>query len=92
MAFSVTANPDNLGTLNPGGSVDVTFTFAGVPNEVTDNALVPFSLGGESVTVALAVTLEEPDPQIGTIVVPGGLTATLLSIDDTQAVIHFARS
>lgn len=92
MAFSVTATPDTLGTLNPGDSVDVTFAFTGVPSEVSDSALVPFSLGGESVTVALTVTLDEPDPQIGTIVLPAGLTATVLSIDDAQAVIHFARS
>lgn len=92
MAFGVTATPDTLGTLNLGDSVDVTFTFSGVPDEVTGSALVPFILGGESVTVSLGVTLEEPDPQVGTIVLPAGLTATVLSIDDAQAVIHFARS
>lgn len=92
MAFGVTATPDTLGTFNPGDSVDVTFTFTGVPAEVTGNNLVTFLLGSESVTVALAVTLDEPDPQVGDIVLLPGLTATVLSIDDTQAVIHFARS
>lgn len=92
MAFGVTADPPALGTLNAGDSIDITFTFTGVPAEVTDSALVPFTLGGESVTVALAVTLEEPDPEVGTIILPGGVAATVLSIDDATAVIHFARA
>lgn len=92
MAFGATANPATLGTLDPGDSVDVTFTFTGVPTEFTGSALIPFHSGSESVTVSLGVTFEEPDPVVGTLVLPSGLTATVLSIDDAQAVIHFARS
>lgn len=90
MPFGVTADPATF-TLEPGGSQEVVFTFTGVPAEITANATVPFSLGSESVTVALAVTLEEPDPMVGLVDVPAGVTATVLSVDDSQATILFAR-
>jgi hypothetical protein len=91
MAFSVSANPTSF-TLQPGGSQDVTFTFTGVPGEATGSAIVLFQLGAESVTVALDVALDEPDPVVGTITTPTGVTATILGpVTDEQAVIRFAR-
>lgn len=90
MSFGVTAEPTSF-TLQPGGSQDVVFTFTGVPAEVFASALVPFDLGAQSVTVALGVTLEEPDPAVGFIEVPAGVTATVLSIDDQSATLRFAR-
>lgn len=92
MSFGATAIPPELGTLLPGDSIDITFPFTGVPSEVSGGVVVPFHLGSESVSVSLGVTLEEPDPVVGTMVLLPGLTATVLSIDDAQAVIHFARS
>lgn len=90
MSFGVSANPTSF-TLAPGDSQDVTFTFTGVPGEASGNALVLFQLGAESVTVALTVALDEPDPVIGTITTPAGVTATILSADDAQAVMRFSR-
>jgi hypothetical protein len=90
MAFSVSAAPTSF-TLGPGDSQDVVFTFTGVPGESTGSALVLFQLGAESVTVALDVALDEPDPVIGTITTPAGVTAAILSADDAQAVIRFSR-
>ena len=91
MAFSVSADPNSF-TLPPGGSQDVTFTFTGVPGEASGSALVLFQLGAESITVALDVALGEPDPVIGTITTPAGVTATVLNpATDEQAVIRFSR-
>lgn len=90
MAFGVSANPTSF-TLDPGGSQQVVFTFTGVPAEVAGQVTVVIQLGAESTTTVIPITLEEPDPIIGVITTPPGVTATVLSVDDTQATIQFAR-
>lgn len=90
MAFTVSADPTSF-TLAAGGSEDVTFTFGGVPGEIAGSAIVLFQLGSESVTIPLDVLLDEPDPVVGTITTPAGVTAVVLSNDDNQAVIRFSR-
>ncbi len=90
MPFAVTADPTSF-TLAEGDSHDVTFAFTGVPGETVGSAIVLFQLGAESVTIPLEVNLDEPDPVVGTITTPAGVTASILSADDAQAVIRFSR-
>lgn len=92
MAFSVTADPTVFSLAAPGDAQDVVFTFSGVTDEVSGTATVNIALGAETVTVALDVTLDEPDPTIVEIVTPPGVTAAVLSNDETQAVIRFTRA
>lgn len=92
MDFGVTATPTSLGTLNAGESIDIAFAFTGVTAETSGEAVVLFQLGAEIVTIELDVTYGEPKPVVGTITTPPGLTATIVSADDSGAVISFARS
>lgn len=90
MSFAVSPDPASF-TLAAGGAQEVVFTFSGVPAEVSGAAIIPFQLGAENVTVALGVTLDEPDPVVGTITLPAGVFFEVLSIDDVSATIRFSR-
>lgn len=91
MAFTVTATPDAF-TLESGQSQDVTFAFGGVGDDASAQATETFALAAEQVVSALTLTLVAPDPTSVDSSVPSGVTRTLLSIDDTQAVIRYARA
>ncbi len=90
MAFSVTASPTSI-TLAAGGSIDVTYTFAGVPAELTDSVLESFVLGGVTVDVNVVAVLDEPDPAENGFTIPTGVTRQVVSFDRTQAVIRYSR-
>lgn len=92
MAFSVTAVPTAFSLAAAGAAQDVVLTYQGVTAEASGTATVNVAVGAESVTVALDVTLEEPDPTIVEIITPAGVTAEVLSNDDAQAVIRFTRT
>ena len=90
MAFSVTPSVDNF-TLNEGESVDVTYTFADVPTDVTSQGTETFGVGASQIIVALTVTMVAPSPVSVGHTMPAGITRTLLSVDDTQAVVRYSR-
>lgn len=90
MAFNVTATPSSI-TLAAGQSADVTFEFSDVPDELVEQIIEAFSLGGVSVNVNVQATLDEPDPQRGTPTLPSGVTAQVLSFDRSEAVIRYQR-
>jgi hypothetical protein len=91
MAFSVVATPDSF-SLDAGGSQDVVFSFSDVPADATGQATETFGLGAQQVIAALTLTLVAPNPVSVDFSVPAGVTRTLLSIDDSQAVVRYSRS
>lgn len=91
MAFSVTATPDSF-SLDVGGVQDVVFSFTDVPDDATGQATETFGLGAQQVIAALTLTLVAPNPVSVDNTVPAGVTRTLLSIDDSQAVVRYSRS
>lgn len=91
MAFTVAATPDSF-VLESGQSQDVVFTFTGVGDDATAQATETFALAAEQVVAALTLTLIAADPQLVDHSVPVGVSRTLLSIDDSQAVIRYARA
>lgn len=90
MAFSVAATPDSF-QLHDGESQDVVFTFADVPEDVSGQATETFGLGAQQVVAALTLTLVAPNPASVDFSVPAGITRTVLSVDDGQAVIRYSR-
>lgn len=90
MAFSVTVTPDTF-SLSDGDSQDVVFTFAGVPADTTGQATETIAVGAQQVISALTLTLVAPNPVSMANTVPAGVTRTLLSIDDAQAVVRYSR-
>ena len=90
MAFSVTANPTAI-TLAAGENINVIYEFVDVPDELTEQVIESFSLGGVTVNVNVNATLDEPDPQLETPTTPGGIVRQVVSIDRSQAVINYSR-
>lgn len=91
MAFSVVANPDTF-SLDAGEAQDVVFTFSDVPSDATGQATETFNLAAQQVIAALSLTLVAPNPVSTAHTVPAGVTRTLLSIDDSQAVVRYSRA
>ena len=90
MAFAVTANPTEI-TLAAGDNADVIFTFADVPEELTEQILEEFLLGPVSVVVNVTGIMDEPDPQLGTPSTPVGIKRQVVSFDRAEAVINYSR-
>lgn len=90
MAFSVTATPDTF-SLADGESQDVVFAFADVPADATGQITETVGLGAQQIVAALTLTLIAPNPVSMAFTLPAGVTRTLLSIDDSQAVVRYSR-
>jgi hypothetical protein len=90
MAFNVTPTPTSV-TLPAGGSADVTYTFSDVPAELVEQVSEIWALGPVTVNVNIGAVLDEPDPQRGVPTLPAGITAQLLSLSRSEAVIRYTR-
>jgi hypothetical protein len=90
MAFTVTATPDSF-ALEAGQSQDVVFTFDGVAGDESAQGTEMFALGGEQFVADITLTRVAPGPQSVGFTLPAGVDRTLVSIDDTQAVVRYSR-